>query len=247
MNIYYIYFHINPLKNEVFYVGKGCNKRAFSKSGRSDFWKNIVKRYGYIVNIVEENLTEQEAFEREIFYIRKIGRRDLGLGPLVNMNDGGDNGGNRIKSIKHRNNLSKSLKGRTYTEEYKKNMSNVQKNRLSNMSEEYKKNMTKHIDRRGMRHSEEVRNKMSKTRLNVDDNKKLETYNKFKNTIQIKYKDIYNSYKEIFIKNLDKYCANIRLMCRELNIGRGKFYRLYRNDYDFKIEVDNIIKKYKII
>jgi hypothetical protein len=246
-NNYYIYFHINPLKKEVFYVGKGCNKRAFSKNGRNDFWKNIVKKYGYIIDIIEENLTEQESLDREIFYIKKIGRKDLGLGPLVNMSDGGENGNNRIRSIKHKNNLSKSLKGRKYTDEYKKNMSEVQKNRLSSMSDEYKKDMTNHIDRKGVNHSEKSKEKMSNTRINFDKNKKLDIYNKFKNTIQIKYKQIFSEYEEMFLKNLDSYCGNIRLMCRELKIGRGKFYRLYKNDYEFKIEVDNIIKKYKII
>ena len=90
MNNYYIYFHINPLKNEVFYVGKGKDKRAWKKISRSTHWKNIVKKYGYIIDIIEQNLTEEEAFEREIFYIKKIGRKDLGSGSLINMTDGGE-------------------------------------------------------------------------------------------------------------------------------------------------------------
>lgn len=91
MNNYYVYFHINPLKNEIFYVGKGKGKRAFEKgSRRGDYWNRVVKKYGYIIDIVEDNLTEQEAFEREMFYIKKIGRKDLGLGTLINMTDGGE-------------------------------------------------------------------------------------------------------------------------------------------------------------
>lgn len=244
---YYIYLHINPLRNEIFYVGKGCGKRAFSKSGRSSFWKNIVKKYGYIVDIVEDNLTEDEAFKREVFYIKKIGRRDLGLGTLINMTDGGEIGNNRYRTLDHRTNLSKSLKGRVYTDDYKINMSKVQKDRLLNMTEEYKKNMTKHIDRNGVKHSDESKFKMSNTRKNFDNDKKNKIYNKFKKTYNDKYKLIYEDYKKLFIDNIDLYLGNIRLMCRELNIGRGKFYNLYRNDNEFKLMIDFAIKKYKTI
>lgn len=89
-NKFYIYFHINPLKNEIFYVGKGCGNRAWRKDRRSDLWNKTVKKYGYIINIVEENLTDQEAIEREMFYIKKIGRLKLKKGPLVNLTDGGE-------------------------------------------------------------------------------------------------------------------------------------------------------------
>jgi hypothetical protein len=97
--IYYIYFHINPLKNEVFYVGKGKgkDKRAYSKQGRNKYWNNTVNKYGLIVNLIETGLTNEEAKEREIFYINKLGRKDLGTGSLVNMVIGGEGGNGRKK------------------------------------------------------------------------------------------------------------------------------------------------------
>lgn len=85
-----LYFHINPLKNEIFYVGIGSYRRPYIKSHRSSFWNNMVSKYGYIVDIVHSDLTSDEACELEIQYIKRIGRRDLGLGPLVNMTNGGD-------------------------------------------------------------------------------------------------------------------------------------------------------------
>jgi hypothetical protein len=91
-NKFYVYAHINPLKNQIFYIGKGHGKRAFSKHSRNRWWCFTVKKYGFIVNILEEGLTEAEAFEREKFYIGKIGRRDLSKGPLVNLSDGGESG-----------------------------------------------------------------------------------------------------------------------------------------------------------
>jgi hypothetical protein len=116
MNNYYIYFHINPLKNQVFYVGKGKDKRAFKKD-RSNYWINYVKKYGYIIDIVEDNLTEQEAFERETFYIKKIGRKDLGLGSLINRTNGGEG----ISGLKHKEESKKR------TPEFCKLMSELKK------------------------------------------------------------------------------------------------------------------------
>ena len=133
-NKFYIYFHINPLKNEVFYVGKGEGKRIYQKQNRNKYWINTSNKYGYIVDIIESDLTEEQAFEREVFYIKKIGRRDLGLGTLVNMTDGGDGGVGRIQSIEERNKRSSSLKGRIspmkgikHSDESKLKMSNKRK------------------------------------------------------------------------------------------------------------------------
>jgi len=85
-----VYFHINPLKNEVFYVGIGNKVRPFCKSKRSAFWNNIVSKYGYIIDVVHENLTCNEAIEKEKYYINFYGRKDLNKGSLVNLTDGGD-------------------------------------------------------------------------------------------------------------------------------------------------------------
>jgi hypothetical protein len=116
----YIYFHINPLTNKVFYVGKGTGDRAWKKSGRNNYWINTVNKYGYIVDIVEDNLTEDISFQREKFYINKIGRNNL-----VNLTDGGEgaSGCSYIKSKEHKENLSKANKGKKHTKEIIKKIS----------------------------------------------------------------------------------------------------------------------------
>src|SRR3972149_105901 len=101
MDNYYIYVHINPLKNTIFYVGKGKNNRAFSNKGRNIHWQRTVKKYGFIVNIVESNLTNEDACNKEIFYINYIGLKNL-----TNMTIGGTGGDtmtthpNKIEIIK---------------------------------------------------------------------------------------------------------------------------------------------------
>jgi hypothetical protein len=86
-NNFYIYFHINPLTNKVFYVGKGKLKRAFDRRKRSDYWKRVVNKYGYIVDIVNSNLSEEKAFELEIMYIKRFNVKNL-----VNYTIGGSGG-----------------------------------------------------------------------------------------------------------------------------------------------------------
>jgi hypothetical protein len=82
--IYYVYLHYRNDTDGVFYVGKGKDRRAWSKGSRNKHWKHIVAKCGYTIKIIEDNLTEQEAFEREIYYIEQFG-----ITNLVNMTIGG--------------------------------------------------------------------------------------------------------------------------------------------------------------
>ena len=90
----YVYRHIRIDKNEPFYIGIGKDdtyKRAYqsSKTKRSDFWHNIASR-GYEVEILMDNLTWEQACEKEKEFISIYGRKDLGQGSLVNLTNGGD-------------------------------------------------------------------------------------------------------------------------------------------------------------
>lgn len=88
-----VYRHIREDTNEVFYIGIGkTEKRAHEKHHhRSDFWKNIAKN-GFKADIIFDDLTWEEACEKEKEFILLYGRKDKGLGSLVNMTDGGDGG-----------------------------------------------------------------------------------------------------------------------------------------------------------
>ena len=168
MNKFYVYFHINSVKNEVFYVGKGHKDRAFSKDRRSDFWNNIVNKYGYCVDIIEEDLTEDEAFEREKYWISKIGRRSLNEGTLVNLTDGGEGTRGHIHSNETRQKISDAGKGRTHSEETKLKMSVWHKNKI--VTEETKLKMI--VIAKNRKFSDETRNKMSKSaKGNIPGNK----------------------------------------------------------------------------
>ena len=126
-NNVYVYEHIRLDKNEVFYVGIGNKsnfKRAFQEPNRSTFWKNIVsKSNGFKVNILFKNLSWDEACLKEIKLIALYGRKDLGLGTLVNLTNGGD-GKVGIKCTQEtRDKISKANKGKNRSIEAKNKIS----------------------------------------------------------------------------------------------------------------------------
>lgn len=108
---FYVYCLLDPRKpgpfrygkwvftHEPFYVGKGSNDRAFDHlketSSYNPFKGRVIRKIlkeelELIVTIKKKHLSEIDAFELEKSLISKIGRRQLKLGPLTNLTDGGE-------------------------------------------------------------------------------------------------------------------------------------------------------------
>jgi len=162
MNIdkkYCVYKHLKS-NGEVFYIGIGAIKRARVKYKRSIFWKNIVDKHNYTIEILSDNLSWENAQEAEIQLIKLYGRRDLGLGTLVNLTDGGDGSVGVIVSEETKLKLSKSLKGKM-TNETKLKILEKNKNKI--YTEEYKEKLRKGstVFKKGHILSNETKLKMS--------------------------------------------------------------------------------------
>ena len=85
-----VYKHSKP-SGDIFYIGIGVSKkRAYSLYGRNNYWHNTVNKYGYDVEILFDKIDYEEAKQIESYLIKYYGRKDLGLGSLVNMTDGGE-------------------------------------------------------------------------------------------------------------------------------------------------------------
>jgi hypothetical protein len=80
----YIYFHKQADTKEVFYIGKGTNKRAWHKTRRNKYWKNIVKLHGYEIEIVLLCDSDNEAFFYESELIKEIKPKANFTNPLGN-------------------------------------------------------------------------------------------------------------------------------------------------------------------
>ena len=84
-----LYAHYRKTDNQIFYVGYGTPTRPYEKR-RSKHWKSVVNKHDYYIKILQENLSTKKAKELEIMTIAFYGRKDLGLGTLINKTDGGD-------------------------------------------------------------------------------------------------------------------------------------------------------------
>lgn len=112
--LFYIYRHIRPDTNEVFYIGRGFvnskshHERYKTTSDRNKWWNRIVAKNGglFDAEIIYWCKTEDEVNIKEKEFIALYGRRDLGKGTLVNLTDGGDGCCGIIMSDETRRKLS---------------------------------------------------------------------------------------------------------------------------------------------
>lgn len=84
---FYAYTHSRP-DGRVFYVGKGCGRRAYKlKAGRNPYHRRVVEKYGAENIIVEVYpcVSEEAAFELEKVLIAKYSA-------LTNLTEGGEGG-----------------------------------------------------------------------------------------------------------------------------------------------------------
>ena len=93
-------------------MGKGHDRRAWSQQGRNKFWKRVVQKHGLDVEIYLDGLQEWYAFELEKDLVGYYGRRQLGLGSLVNLSDGGEGPSGIICSEDRRKEISMQTKGK---------------------------------------------------------------------------------------------------------------------------------------
>jgi hypothetical protein len=94
--MYYVYEHLRPDTNEVFYVGKGKDYRANSTKNRNAYWKNIVnKAGGFTVNFVAKNINYEElAYFIEEERIDQLKRRGVILANFTLGGEGASGGEN---------------------------------------------------------------------------------------------------------------------------------------------------------
>jgi len=133
-----VYLHRRKDNPEyVFYVGIGNRQRPLSKYDRSQEWHKEVEEHGYLIEIYKDNLKSKETYELEKKLISFYGRKDLGLGTLVNMTDGGKGKNNHIMSdeqiqqMRERMLKNNPFKGKKHSEETKKILSEKKKGKSS--------------------------------------------------------------------------------------------------------------------
>jgi hypothetical protein len=127
----------------VFYVGIGKSEKRAGQinHSRNPHWKNIYNKYNCVTEITHKNISWEEACSIEKYLISFYGRKDLKLGSLCNMTDGGD--GVLVWSeelIKNHSLIQKKVQG---TSESRKKNSETQKKLFEN--KDYKIKHTKRL------------------------------------------------------------------------------------------------------
>ena len=162
----FVYRHIRLDKNEPFYIGISKDQyRPYATKNRSKYWARIVNKSDYRVEILFDDLTYEQAKEKEIEFISLYGRKDLNNGCLVNMTDGGEGSLNVVVSEETRRLISQNNKGRkgfTHSEQSKMKIS-IAKTGVKQTKEAIE---NRRIGRElcGYKHSDEVKKKISNTK-----------------------------------------------------------------------------------
>ena len=154
---HYLYRHIRLDKNEPFYIGIGTKsnrihpnskseyRRAFEENRKESYiWNNIVSKTDYRVEIILESDSYDFIKQKEKEFIKLYGRKDLKVGSLANMTDGGDGTINNIHSNKWKKLHSQQMQGRIQSEEEK---------------------LKRSKSREGYKHTQETKNKISNSHI----------------------------------------------------------------------------------
>lgn len=123
-----VYQHRRKDTNEVFYIGIGSDEKRAYEYGRNHLWQEVVDETEYDIEITHKDIIWEEACAIEKYLISFWGRKDLGLGLLTNLTDGGDGTIGFIRSAESNKKQSDSMKRISHiykTPEFRKKMSEV--------------------------------------------------------------------------------------------------------------------------
>lgn len=145
-----VYRHIRLDNRKPFYIGIGINEnRAYSNKGRNKYWQRIVEKSGYEVQILFDDISYDDAKEKEKEFIALYGRKNNNTGILTNLTDGGEGTIGTIITEETRKRLSiahkgnKSRTGHKLSEETKLKMSIARTGKKSGaISDEHRKKLS---------------------------------------------------------------------------------------------------------
>lgn len=162
---FYVYRWIRLDTNQPFYVGKGKGNRSEqTKHGRNKYFRNILKVSGCEVEIMISNLTEAQAFVKEVEFITLY--KSLGYCE-ANLTNGGEGSSGRIHSAETRAKISAAHVGKILSAETRAKMSATTRGRPGHIhTEETLAKISTSLKGRpawnkGILHSKETCKKMS--------------------------------------------------------------------------------------
>lgn len=175
LGAHYVYVLRDPrYDGRPFYVGKGKGNRAQSHFLPSDskYSPNRLKSAVIlkireaglepILDMLAKDMTDEDAISMERSLIKAYGRRDLGLGLLTNMTDGGEGVANRAYNSETARKITVALTGKPLSLEHRAALRRGAIQRVRNPCSEATKQKIR-SKALGRKHSAEARLKMSQS------------------------------------------------------------------------------------
>ena len=240
----YVYRHIRLDTEQPIYIGIGSDAsyiRAASIKYRNKHWVNVYNKHGMRMEILVDELTRDQACEKEKEFIKLYGRLNNKTGILVNMTDGGEGAFGTVFTQEQRDAISKRIKGIKHpprSDAFREMISFVNTGRTA--SKETRKKLS--IAAKGRTHTEETKNKLS---IVLTGKKRTEEMNKRMSIAKS---------GEVFSQEIRDRMSKARKLIvigyKELPILSNKVSVFYRNRYAPIEQYDlkwNLIKIHKNI
>jgi hypothetical protein len=214
----YLYRHIRLDKNVPFYVGIGSDsdgyyKRANDKHRRNKKWFNIIAKTEYKVQIMIDDLSLDEAKNKEVEFISLYGRSDKQDGTLCNLTDGGEGTPGRIVSEEWRRNKSIEQKGRKMSEEFKQKRREYMTGRKMPLQavEKTRQWLIENHPMRGKKMSDQARKNISEGHKGIFSGDKHPNWGKFGSDNHLA--------KKVMCTETNRVWGSVKDAAKELGIG----------------------------
>ena len=191
----------------------GKYERANNRHRRYQKWFNIVAKTEYKVQIILDELTLDEAKEKEIEFISLYGRSDKKEGSLCNLTDGGEGNPGRIVSEEVRKKQSIRLTGMKMSEEFKQKRREYMTGRKMPQFSRDKQSeyMKLHHPMRGKKMSEEAKRNISEGHKGLMVGEKNPNWGKFGSDNPLA--------KKVMCTETNRVWGSVKDAAKELGIG----------------------------
>ena len=157
MDNYCVYFYLREDQTP-YYVGMGRKERPFAKHAHRQNKGDFKPKNYELIKIVHENLSQEEAYKLEIFYIKEYGRKCDG-GILINLTAGGQGAKHNEETRKKLSLIKTDFKA---SEDTKRKMSEAHKGKIRSLEAIAKTVETRKADC-SYAHTEETKKKLSES------------------------------------------------------------------------------------